>query len=261
MTLTTTAKEGDGVKALGGITDDYYYAFRPDANMRSKGKLIAWDPIAQEERWHADRTLPLNGGILATGGNLVFQGTSDGKFEAFNAENGLKLWSFDTNASILAAPSTVLIDGKQLILVPSGNSGSAATRATPRLINTKQTRAPSRLLAFALDAKEALPGRQLLPFPEPVRPRQPAEFAKKGENLFSEYGCYACHGLHAEGSGPGIPDLRMLSKDKHGIFREVVVGGVLRSVGMPSFPNLKDEELEAIRAYLINKSWDAFAEQ
>ena len=47
-----------------------------------KGNLIAWDPVAQKEVWRVPHGGPWNGGVLATAGNLVFQGSADGKFSA-----------------------------------------------------------------------------------------------------------------------------------------------------------------------------------
>ena len=47
-----------------------------------KGKLVAWDPVQQKAAWTVQRPGPWNGGTLATAGNLVFEGTADGHFEA-----------------------------------------------------------------------------------------------------------------------------------------------------------------------------------
>jgi PQQ-dependent dehydrogenase (methanol/ethanol family) len=239
----------------GGLAPDYYYGFRPDAKVKAKGELIAWDPGTQTKRWSVDRLVPINGGILATDGNLVLQGTGDGKFEAFAADTGRRLWSFDAHGAILAAPSTVEVDGAQILLVPSGNAGSAATRAAPRLMNTEHSRGPSRLLAFRLNGTGTLPPVAQTRIPQPPRPRQPAELAKKGERLYEANSCSPCHGRLAEGSGPGIPDLRELTEAQHKVLKEIVVGGALRAGGMPSFPDLTDDDLEALRAYLINQAW------
>jgi len=50
-----------------------------------KGHLTAWDPVKQKEVWRAERPGPLNGGALSTAGNLVFEGTGLGQFEALRA--------------------------------------------------------------------------------------------------------------------------------------------------------------------------------
>ena len=50
--------------------------------MVSTGRLVAWDPVAQREVWHADLPDPKSGGTLTTAGNLVFQGRADGKLSS-----------------------------------------------------------------------------------------------------------------------------------------------------------------------------------
>jgi len=128
-------------------------------------------------------------------------------------------------------------------------------RAIPRLMNTEATLAPSRLLAFRLDGNANLPPATREEFPRPPRPKQPNQLAEQGAKLFEVNSCTACHGEFAAGSGPGIPDLRKLSEAKLAIFRQIVVGGLFRPAGMPSYPNLTDADLEAIRAYLVNQAW------
>ncbi|MGB1060975.1 MAG: hypothetical protein ACPGZU_12640, partial [Ketobacter sp.] len=54
--------------------------------------------------------LPWNGGMLSTGGNLLFQGTADGKFVAFAADSGKRLWDFPAQTGIVAAPTTFELD-------------------------------------------------------------------------------------------------------------------------------------------------------
>ena len=41
-----------------------------------KGYLLAWDPVARKEVWRLSHGEPWNGGILSTGGGLLFQGTT-----------------------------------------------------------------------------------------------------------------------------------------------------------------------------------------
>jgi PQQ-dependent dehydrogenase (methanol/ethanol family) len=253
--IAPIAMKTDPEDPLIGVSPDYYYGFRPDAKVKAKGELIAWDPMTQTRRWSVDRLLPVNGGVLATDGNLIFQGTGDGKFEAFAASTGRPLWTFDAHATILAAPTTVKVDGAQLILVPSGNGGSAGMRAIPRLMNTERSLAPSRLLAFRLDGKASLPPVPKEDFPRPPLAKQPSDLAEKGRSLFEHKSCSACHGRFAVGSGPGIPDLGKLSEAKYNILKQIVVDGIFRPAGMPSYPTLTDPELEAIRAFLINQAW------
>jgi len=77
------------------------------------GKLIAWDPAKQRAAWTVNYPMPWNGGTLATAGNLVFQGTADGRFVAYNAGNGDVLWQHKLPNGIIAAPITYRLDGQQ----------------------------------------------------------------------------------------------------------------------------------------------------
>ena len=45
--------------------------------------------------------------MLATGGNLIFQGRADGIFAAYRATDGEPLWRFDAATGIMAPPVTL----------------------------------------------------------------------------------------------------------------------------------------------------------
>ncbi|TLY88187.1 MAG: PQQ-dependent dehydrogenase, methanol/ethanol family, partial [Gammaproteobacteria bacterium] len=66
---------------------------RAGAMAATRGALIAWDPVAQQERWRVAFKGPWNGGVLATAGGLVFQGNAAREFVAYDAASGAKLWS------------------------------------------------------------------------------------------------------------------------------------------------------------------------
>lgn len=121
---TPTLMEPDPKSPVGGMLFDMYYGLRGDPKWQAAGYLFAWDPIAQKARWRVKQAMPMNGGVMSTAGNLVFQGQADGHFNAYSADKGELLWSFDTKESIIAAPATVQVDGTQYILVPAGNAGS-----------------------------------------------------------------------------------------------------------------------------------------
>src|SRR5262249_30262937 len=70
------------------------------------GHLLAWDPVAQKERWRVQYPVMWNGGTLTTGGNLVFQGTADGRFVAYSADRGKKLWEEVLHTGVIASPIT-----------------------------------------------------------------------------------------------------------------------------------------------------------
>ena len=68
---------------------------KPHAKTADDGWLQAWDPVARKMVWETPRGPRATSGVLATGGNLVFMGNSNGKqISAYNAKNGDKLWTF-----------------------------------------------------------------------------------------------------------------------------------------------------------------------
>ena len=86
------------------------------------GEVQAWNVDTGRRVWTHPYPTSINwGGMLATGGGLVFSGgTNDRKLHAFDAETGKLLWEFPTNSGILAPPSSFTLDGKQYIAIQSG---------------------------------------------------------------------------------------------------------------------------------------------
>jgi PQQ-dependent dehydrogenase (methanol/ethanol family) len=89
------------------------------------GRLIAWDPVNQKEVWGINERFPYNGGIISTGGGLLFYGTFDGWFRAVDAKAGKILWQFAPGTGVNAAPLTYQLDGKQYVAVVVGRPQSA----------------------------------------------------------------------------------------------------------------------------------------
>ncbi len=209
------------------------------------GALIAWDPVAQKQVWQVALPAPLNGGTLATAGNLVFQGTTLGDFVAYSADKGAKLWSFPVQSGVGAAPMSYAIDGIQYVAVLTGQGGASQNI--------------SRLLVFRLGGTGKLPppppmiARVLDPPPYTGTPAQ----LEHGSELYGRY-CFACHGLSAVSQVGNNPDLRhSAALDDAKAFGIVVIDGALKHNGMVSFASaLKPEDAEAIRQYVIKRAND-----
>jgi quinohemoprotein ethanol dehydrogenase len=83
---------------------------------------------------------------------------ADGRLVAFDAKSGKELWSRQTGGAIRGAPSSVMADGQQYIVVPTGNGAAAATGSYfSRYNTTLQSRTPPRLLAFRIGGKAKYP--------------------------------------------------------------------------------------------------------
>jgi quinohemoprotein ethanol dehydrogenase len=226
-----------------------------------KGHLSAWDPIQQKEIWRVDRTSPVNGGILSTAGNLVFEGTAQGSFESYRADSGQKLFSADAQSGVVAAPVSYAVAGEQYIAVVVGWGGVFPLASGEPALKAGRIQNVSRVLAFKLGGKASLP--PLPQFSKPVlKPPQPTASAatvQKGGVLFQEY-CSPCHGDVAVGGGV-LPDLRYSGTLGNAAWNDVVLGGSLKPYGMVSFSKeLSKEDAEAIRAYVIFRANESLAE-
>jgi quinohemoprotein ethanol dehydrogenase len=85
-----------------------------------RGFVVAWDPVANKERWRID--FNPSGGALSTAGQLVFIGDNGGTFMALDPATGKALWQHKLMAGI-ATPVTYELDGTQYVAVMSGIAG------------------------------------------------------------------------------------------------------------------------------------------
>ena len=211
-----------------------------------RGELLAWDPVAQAPRWRVPRPSFWNGGVLATGGGLVFQGGAEGRLEAYAAADGRKLWSYDAQNGILAAPMAYMLDGEQYVAVMAG-AGGAGALSSPAAI----PRRPGRLLVFKLGATA-----QAAAYPPPPPPAAdltrvsaPGDATHGGELYAAN--CQVCHG--AAVSGTFLPDLRhsAVALDASA-WKAVIIDGAYSAKGMAGFSRfLSPAEAEDVRAYVV----------
>ena len=72
------------------------------------------------QRWSTGRA-PSNGAVVATAGDLVFNGDLNRRFRAFDAENGKVLWETVLGGSISVSTITYGVRGKQYVAVMTGD--------------------------------------------------------------------------------------------------------------------------------------------
>jgi quinohemoprotein ethanol dehydrogenase len=226
-----------------------------------KGSLIAWDPIEQKARWQLWYDFLWNGGTLSTAGGLVFQGTADGYFSAYDAASGKQLWRFNASHGIVGGPVSYSVAGRQYISVLAGFGGAVGPWG--HLANAGwKFGAPRRLLTFTLDGKAVLPL---------TAPRDMAVHAlddpalKLDENEVRAGGvlfmpCGSCHGLHLEATGSPAPDLResgaALDPD---VMWGIVHNGERLERGMPRLETLTREQVHQIWSYIRDGARKAIA--
>jgi quinohemoprotein ethanol dehydrogenase len=101
------------------------------------------------------------------------------------------------------------------------------------------------------------PPRADAPFPRPPDQSASPATIRAGEIKFTEQ-CSRCHVF-----GPSVtPDLRKLNPALHKAFNAIVLRGILSQGGMASFADVvTPAEANAIHAYLIDQSWQAYRAQ
>jgi alcohol dehydrogenase (cytochrome c) len=86
------------------------------------GAVVAIDPSTGEKKWSFDMYDVTTSGILTTASDLLFVGGREGYFQALNAKSGVLLWKESLGGEIAAGPMSFEVDGKQYIVIASGNS-------------------------------------------------------------------------------------------------------------------------------------------
>ena len=246
---------GDGQKGGAEISRGMGVTLNPEAGLKndSRSFLKAFDPATQKEIWKVALPGDWPGGVMASGGGLVFEGQIDGQFVARDAKTGKQLWSFKAQSPIVGAPITYRAGGKQYVTVLSGNGGTGGGIGSPgNAAYRTDYRAPRHVLTFAIGGSDTLPAYRP---PELVPPADPdfkpdTKKIMAGGMAFATNGCMVCHGWNAVGGG-AAPDLRYSPTiaDPQ-TFKMIVQQGGLKLNGMPPFRQLSDQDLEALRLYL-----------
>jgi quinohemoprotein ethanol dehydrogenase len=210
------------------------------------GKLVAWDPVLQKAAWTHEHGSPWNGGTLTTAGNLVFQGTADGRFMAFDARDGNKLWETPTGTGVVAAPITYLVDGKQYVSVAVGWGGMYGqySRHTDR-------KGPGTVYTFAVGGKSQMPAfvnykQGALVSGVPYK----AEDVPLGTALYMS-NCIFCHGFPGVDRGGNLPNLGYADRAYIENLDKFVFKGPAMARGMPDFTGkLSADDVEKIKAFI-----------
>jgi quinohemoprotein ethanol dehydrogenase len=224
-----------------GTDFNVFAAFGPSA---VSGHLLAWDPVKQREAWRVPHGLPWNGGTLTTAGNLVFQGTADGRFVAYAADTGRTLWTTHTHSGVIAAPMTYALDGVQYVTVMAGWGGAFGLVGGSAALGVKP--GPGAVMTWAIPESAPTPEE----FEALITKTDPMA---KAERLYHVW-CSRCHGAGAI-SRSGLPDLpESISRLSEEAFVQITTHG-LSGTGMPAMGRyLAEGDAERIRSYLESRA-------
>jgi alcohol dehydrogenase (cytochrome c) len=117
-----------------------------------KGEMQGVDLKTNKIVWRWPNKSPLlTSSVLSTAGDLIFFGSFETEFRALDATTGKEVWNFPVSSSIVGAPVSFMMDGKQYVAVVSGLGGSFtlwAGKAVPE--HLKKINRGATLWVFAL---------------------------------------------------------------------------------------------------------------
>jgi alcohol dehydrogenase (cytochrome c) len=99
-----------------GVTAEHF------SKTEQAGVLRAFDVNANKVIWEWSNRTPLISHTLSTAGDLVFQGTPEGRVVALDAKTGRELWSFSLGTPQSGGIMSYAVDGKQYIAVAAGGT-------------------------------------------------------------------------------------------------------------------------------------------
>lgn len=210
------------------------------------GRLTAWDPVTQQEAWRYEHVSPWNGGTLTTAGDLVFQGTADARFMAFNARTGAPLWESPMGTGVIAAPITYEVDGTQYVSIAAGWGGVFGKSQRASDLKTAGT-----VYTFVLNGDAEMPEftkYQLNSLVSGVEYNP--DFIGEGTALYVS-NCVFCHGVPGVDKGGNIPNLGYSKKSVIENLDAFLFHGPFVSSGMPDFTEtLNKTDVEKIKAFI-----------
>jgi alcohol dehydrogenase (cytochrome c) len=95
------------------------------------GRLQAVNLETRKTVWTDRQRAPRTTGVLATAGGVIFNGSLDRGFQAFDESTGKELWRTRLNDVPSSCPITYTVNGKQYIAVVVGNGGAHAATWPP----------------------------------------------------------------------------------------------------------------------------------
>lgn len=237
---------------------------QPDPTV--KGILKAWDPVQKKVVWEVDTSARWTGqlfsvwnggGVMTTGGDLVFQGRGTGELAILDAKSGRELHEVNIGTSMMAAPMSYQLGDKQYVAIMAGLGGALGKQHLPGTA-AYEFGNKGRIVALELGGGE-VPMRKakihsqsntLMP---PVSRRGDAQTIEMGEGLFDRT-CRICHA-----NAGAAPDLTKMDLVAHETFLDIVLKGARADKGMGSYEGVIDQnEAEAIHTFLIDKAWQNY---
>lgn len=140
MDLTPVTDGGRGLLSAGGRPT---VRPRPDSDGKY-GRVEAVNMLTREVVWTERHRAPVSSGTLDTAGGVIFNGSIDRFFRAYDDQTGKLLWETRLTDVPSDAPISYTVNGKQYVAIGVGNGGAQATGFTALVPEIKNLdRAPA----------------------------------------------------------------------------------------------------------------------
>lgn len=121
--------------AIGG--SDMHFVLHPRPNNGGNmGRIEAINLQTRKVAWTYRQRAAISSSTLTTAGGIVFAGSRDRRFRAFDAATGKIVWQRTLGAALSSTPVTYSVGGAQYVAVVAGNGGPVAwPQLTPEIAN------------------------------------------------------------------------------------------------------------------------------
>jgi len=141
----------------GSLSTGVRWTVRPRPGSDGKyGRLQAINLETKQTVWVERQRAPLTTGTLVTAGGLVFVGSLDRMFEAYDAATGAQLWKTRLNDVPSSAPISYSTNGQEYVAVvvgPGGYQSNSYDELVPEIQNPPDHGA--QIWVFEIPAKTA----------------------------------------------------------------------------------------------------------
>jgi alcohol dehydrogenase (cytochrome c) len=123
----------------GSLSTGVRWTLRPRPETDGKyGRLQAINLATKQTMWTERQRAPITTGTLVTAGGLVFAGSLDRSFAAYDSRTGAALWKTRLNDVPSSAPITYAVNGQQYVAIivgPGGFQSNAYLPLVPEIQN------------------------------------------------------------------------------------------------------------------------------